>query len=578
MKKIFFAILLVGLCLAMLIFVSCETKDSEENECDHPFESTKINEAKAPTCTEIGWDSYTSCSKCGLTTKVEKAALGHDEIAHEAKEVTCTEIGWNAYVTCSRCDYTTYEEISALGHDEIAHESKAPTCTEIGWNAYVTCSRCDYTTYEEIPQTHDYVDRVCTRCGSVLYSKGLDFTSNGDGTCYVSGIGTCTDTDIIISPISPDGDSVTCIGEGAFSECSSLTSITIPDGVTSIGSCAFEYCDSLTSITIPDSVTSIGSCAFSSCDSLTSITIPDGVTSIGSCAFEYCTSLESITVDKNNSVYQSKGNCLIETASKTLIAGCKNSVIPADGSVTIIGGYAFYGCYNLTSITIPDSVTSIGNGAFYYCSSLTSITIPDSVTSIGGYAFSGYSSLESITVDKNNSVYHSEGNCLIETASKTLIAGCKNSVIPADGSVTIIGGYAFYGCYYLTSITIPDSVASIGDYAFSDCYNLTSITISDSVTSIGDYAFYNCISLISITIPDSITSIGDSEFFNCDNLTSITIPDSVTSIGDSAFRSCSSLETVYYTGTEEEWAAITIYSYNDDLENANIIYNYVPEE
>ena len=112
----------------------------------HDIEKHK---AKAPTCTETGWDAFESCSRCDYTTYAEKAALGHDIVKHEAKAPTCSEIGWDAYETCSRCDYTTYAEKAALGHDIVKHEAKAPTCSEIGWDAYETCSRCDYTTYAE---------------------------------------------------------------------------------------------------------------------------------------------------------------------------------------------------------------------------------------------------------------------------------------------------------------------------------------------------------------------------------------------------------------------------------------------
>jgi len=285
-------------------------------------------------------------------------------------------------------------------------------------------------------------------------SEGLDFTSNGDGTCCVSGIGTCTDLDVVIPSVSPEGDTVTSIGIIAFAQCADLTSITIPDSVTSIGNGAFYKCTSLTSIAIPNSVTSIDKEVFSS-----------------------CTNLASIEVDSNNSIFYAEGNCLIETASNTLIAGCMNSVIP--DSVTSIGNWAFNGCTGLTSIIIPDSVTIIGAGAFKACIGLTGIVIPDSVTNIGAFAFAGCINLASLEVDGNNSVFHADGNCIIETASNTLIVGCMNSVIP--DSVTSIDGAAFAECSNLTSITIPGSVTSIASSALGRCTALTDITYNGTI-------------------------------------------------------------------------------------------------
>ena len=165
------------------------------------------HDAKAPTCTEIGWDAYETCQRegCTYTTKVELPALKHDLVHHDAKAPTCTEIGWDEYDTCSRCDYTTKVELLALKHDLVHHDAKAPTCTEIGWDEYETCSRCDYTTKVEIPASgHDYTEKVvkptCEKVGYTLHTckncndsykdhqtKTLlhwygEWTSNGDGT------------------------------------------------------------------------------------------------------------------------------------------------------------------------------------------------------------------------------------------------------------------------------------------------------------------------------------------------------------------------------------------------------------
>ena len=163
------------------------------------------HDAKAPTCTTIGWDAYETCSRCDYTTYVEKTALGHDRVSHDAQAPTCTAIGWDAYETCSRCGYSTYAEKPALGHDIVKHDAKAPTCTTIGWDAYETCSRCDYTTYAEKPALgHDYAAKTtkptctekgytthtCTRCqgsyrDAIVSALGHwygEWTPNADGT------------------------------------------------------------------------------------------------------------------------------------------------------------------------------------------------------------------------------------------------------------------------------------------------------------------------------------------------------------------------------------------------------------
>ncbi len=324
---------------------------------------------------------------------------------------------------------------------------------------------------------------------------------------------------------------LTISGEGAMNDFSSLStaawqvhrknvkSVTIQSDVTSIGDLAFNGCTNLTSITIPNSVTSIGRAVFMGCN-LGSITIPKNVTSIDNWALYTCgADMSSIKVEQGNARYHSEGNCLIETESKLLIAGCKDSVIPADGSVTSLGECAF-NSMNLRSITIPSSIISIHERAF-----------------------SGCASLNSITVDQGNTKYSCVGNCLIETESKTLVRGCANSVIPADGSVKSIGSDAF-SYVKLTTFTIPQCVTSIGDGAFSFCRELTTIIIPESITRIGEYAFEGCVNLAGITIPNGVTSIEDYTFSACMRLTTITIPETVTSIGSLAFCNCEGLGSI----------------------------------
>ena len=427
--------------------------------------------------------------------------------------------------------------------------------TNIGQYAFYNCCNLQSVIIpENVTKIDDCTFWICRNLKSIHIPEGV--TSIGAGA-----FSSCESLTYIGIP-----ESVTKIGSSAFSGCKSLrtvhlptgltriedhllahcyglTSFTIPENVTSIGDGAFNSCRGLTSINIPENVTSIGEGAFESCVKVTSIYIPQNVNSIGNSAFGFCYNLRQITVADGNIRYYSRGNCLIDTTSKTIIAGCRNSIIPKDGSVIHIGDYAFYGCYYLSSISIPECVISIGDYAFQACRNLTKIHIPKEVVYISSYAL-GCSNLSQITVAEGNPVYHSAGNCLIETASKTLVAGCYNSTIPVDGSVTNIGDYAFYAREKMTSIVIPESVISIGSKAFLACKELTSIVIPAGVKSIGDTAFSGCVNLKSFTIPEGVTNIGESTFNGCGSLETITIPKSVTSIGDSAFCDCESLTDI----------------------------------
>ena len=165
---------------------TCEKCGAEYGEKDPNNHDLVHHDAKAPSCTEIGWNAYEACSRCNYTTTYQELpALNHDLEQHAAKAPTCTEIGWDAYDTCSRCNYTTYAELPALNHDLEQHAAKAPTCTEIGWDAYETCSRCDYTTRKELPALNHALEQhaakapTCTEPGWDAYEtcSRCDYTT-----------------------------------------------------------------------------------------------------------------------------------------------------------------------------------------------------------------------------------------------------------------------------------------------------------------------------------------------------------------------------------------------------------------
>ena len=388
-----------------------------------------------------------------------------------------------------------------------------------------------------------------------IYDSGIRCLIIGSGIKTIGSyaFADCTDLAEIIVP-----DGVISIGDGAFQQNSGAKRVVLPPSTVYIGHGALRDCSALTSVSLPDSMSNrLFLDMFEGCTNLKSVDIPDGITDIYEGDLASCPNWTDIYYDNWGRVWNRVVSGVRDSIPDRMNVHFKDNIydsgscgenvtwtLTADGTLTISGTGAmtdytydsrspWYSCRTyIKRVVMQQGVTSIGDHAFWDCSGLTSVTIPDGVTSIGDSAFSGCTALTSVTI---------------------------------PGSVTSIGGGAFSGCTSLTSVAIPSSVTEIGGSAFSGCSGLTSVTIPDGVTSIGGDAFSGCAALTSVEIPNGVTAIGGSTFSNCIRLAKVTIPKSVTSIGKNAFYYCESIADVYYDGTEEDWAKISISSGNEDL-------------
>lgn len=408
----------------------------------------------------------------------------------------------------------------------------------------------------------------------------------GDGVTVIGGgaFYKCTKiTDVTIA------DSVTDIGK-AFSGCTGLKKISLPEGVENIWDEAFYGCTGLTSVSFPDSLIVISHRAFSNCTSLKEITFPDGIVQIGQWAFSGCTGIAEITLPESLRS--------INAGSFMNCTGLTKVTLP-DG-ILVIDKEAFCGCTSLTEIVLPDNVWSIGLRAFKNCTSLTQVTFSENFSHIGDYAFSGCTGLTQVTLPKN---LQEIGSCAFENCTgleeitipgkveklgSGAFEGCTGlKEISIPKSLTWIRDRAFYGCTGLTAVTIPNTVTTMDDSVFAACTGLTEVKVSRStlkagmsnifegcpniktirfpegLTAIPDAAFYRFEQLTDIIIPDTVKTLGNGVFLCCANLESITIPSKVTKLKDEVFRGCSKLETIIIPENVEEIGINTFASAKD---------------
>jgi len=523
MKKTSFILVATLILAAMLMLAACDNAHTHT-----AGDAVKENNIQATCATPGSYDEVVYCSGC-------KAEMSRDK-----KTVDTTDVHVNV---------ATFTE-------------KESSCTEV-----VVCDeikRCVDCNAElerrtvQLPINHSCDDNgVCSACNRKI-ANGLLFTSNGDGTCNVAGIGNCTDTEIIIPYFSPEGDRVTGIGDRAFAEYTELKSLIIPDGVVSIGSFAFDGCLDIENISIPNSIAVLEPDAFynfhvwnyykykhgeylgndknnylilldafignskyfevhpdtrfiddgaiADCEELETVKLSDNIVGIGCGAFLYCPKLKNVTIPEK---------------------------------VTKIGSNTFKGCTSLESVTLPDGITEIGASAFFGCEKLRNLRVPSNVTSVGADAFEGCESI----------AYYSYGNCSYLGDEKNpyhILVKAKNNNIRSceiNPNTLIVCDEALLDCTYIKSVDIPQNVISIGKSAFSYCTALETISFAQNsrLEKIGHSAFYHCESLKAANLPDSVKAVGYSLFCGCKSLTSVHIPKNITVISDNMFYGCNSL-------------------------------------
>lgn len=480
---------------------------------------TELTSIKMPkTITKLGSNCFEGC------TSLKSVTLSN----------ALTLIEYHAFEGCTSLESISFpSSLKEIGYDAFKGCKKlkiAPLPSgleKLGSSAFEGCSSLE-SVYIPKGITYYYYDtyRYCSNLKSIVVdSSNPNYDSRNNCNAIVEKA-----TDIIIqgcnNTIIPDGIKgfyISC----TFQEMKSLTKIHIPSSVENIPNGLFSGCSALNEITvdannpnydsrnncnaiinsetneliqgcnntkIPEGVASIASYAFKDFDKLSSIEIPGSVIQLGHYIFQGCTSLKNVVLQSG-----------LQTIGSNTFEGCTSLIsIVLPNTLTSIGANAFSGT-GLTSINFPNSLETISYSAFAGCTGLTRLIIPANVKSIGTSAFGGCYNLESITVDEGNEYYHSPNNCnaIIEKSTKTLLAGCNNTVMPDD--IKSIGQAAFQGCNSITSLVIPAEVMSIGANAFANCANLTDVYIPGNVSTLYGSAFSGCPKLKLLVLPPSIT-------------------------------------------------------------------------
>lgn len=435
-------------------------------------------------------------------------------------------------------------------------------------------------------------------------TAGLSFRLNADGASYsLAGLGDATDTDLKV-PAYHLGMPVTAVDPYAFYGNSHLKSLRLPEGIRSIGAKAFCGCYNMVSVDFPNSLERIGSGAFGSCASLKELALPETLQLIEPDAFSGLAALEKIKVDGYSGKYYSMDQCLIRKGDKTLVLGCKNSQIPTSGSVTTIGKGAFDGCSGLTALSLPSRVNTIEEYAFRNCTGLSTATLNCAVTVLPDSAFEGCTALTQVTLPAN-----------LQQICKRAFRQCTVlQEIQIPQGVELIGESAFAYCSSLASLKLPAGMKQVEKELLAGCKALTSLQLPEKVSTVAEKAFYNCTALRSVSFGGAVTFIdqtalqlctdltyisvasensryyvkdgclidgstktlmkgtegcqipqdcgiaviGSYALYGCGGISTLRLPVTLKEVGSYAFANCPQLKTVCFSGSKDQWNAVSL--------------------
>ena len=497
------------------------------------------------TCVTPGTEVRWECADCGAAFGGETIPVRDERDAHrdangdgecddcgtlidaEAKGVCGDAIHWYFVNSCELVlkgtgpmyDYSTGKTTSAPWADyrnSIKKITVREGITTIGGYAFYKCAEC---TQVDLPESLTSIGRFSFDSAKKLETLSMpsSLTTIGPGAFNFTGL-----RNLVIPK------SVTSTGRGVSNV---VETIEFEPGTKMIPHNICMDAKLLHTVIVPDSVTVIGEEAFSGCKALTSFSISSSITAIGFSAFSG-TGIEEIFIPKTVKRMGASSYSGLVTLGVFGLSALKKIVF--EDGITKIFEAACEGASNLTEVVLPASATEIGAYAFRGCKNLTSIDLPEEITKIGGYAFSG-TSIAGIELPEN-----------LKTLGDHAFNGCKSlTAIELPEGITKIDNGVFYGCAALSSVRIPSAATAIGGYAFKGCASLEGIHLPERLVSIGDQAFHGCAGIAAFSLPETVQTIGSSAFENCKGLSFIQFPASLETVNSSAFRGCERLTSVW---------------------------------